>query len=285
MRNFLLLVFIIIQLKGFTQITVQGNILDNKGKGIYNVVICEIGATNVTCSDIDGWFSIKTIQDTCSISFAIGVETKVLSFTKDTTINITIELKDYYNTRLLTFGANYDLFNSVFGFQISNGVDEQPTIHFECFQDHLLIKLFGQTDFGKNYSYGTEIGWSSFRYLQRISLIYSEYHYEEKSFYFKDLNISSKIGYFGNNLIQFKLGYHRLLQKNSFGITLGVERMFKRNFYFGILSGYYFQYFHHSAYFQFRCSHFNFRTTFDRIEDYDLFTLGLHYSFVRNKNK
>lgn len=81
-----------------------------------------------------------------------------------------------------------------------------------------------------------------------------------------------------------KAGYQEPLEKNNLGLTLGIERRIK-NLYLGYSSGYYFNYFNHNAYFQIMFPGkelFSFRTTYKRINPYNLLTLGVHYSFMRN---
>ncbi|NOZ33777.1 MAG: hypothetical protein GXO80_00580 [Chlorobi bacterium] len=268
---------------------IQGIIKDIQGEVIPRAIINEIGTENKTTSDLEGNFILKTIHDSCSISFSfIGLEIKTINFTKDSTVNVTLEYGNYYNSRWLTIGTNYGFYSSVFGFQLSNGTDEEPLIHFEEFQDKLLIKIQGQTDFDSNYSYRSEIGWSHpIHYLARISCEYTVRNYESTEFYLKNFNLSSKIGYFRNTLLLFKVGYTKLQERNNFGITIGIEQNIK-SLYFGFSSGYYSEYFYHNAYLQiglYKNGLFSFRATYDRINNFNLLTLGIHYTFVRNNNR
>jgi hypothetical protein len=288
MRKLLFIFLTLIHVKAFSQILIQGKIRDIDGIGLPGAIINEIGTDNKITTNVEGNFLYKTIQDSCTISFYfIGLEPKTLVFTRDTTIDVTLEFRDY-NSRWLTIGTNYDFYHTVYGFQISNGFDEEKLIHFEDFQDNFLIKILGQTDFKTNYSYGAEVGWAylPIRYLARLSLGYSVRNFESTKLFLKDLNLSSGIGYFGNSLILIQFGNQKLQGNNNVGLALGMEQKFK-SLYFGFLSGYYFDYFNHTAYFQighYNKGLFSFRTTYNRINNFNLLTLGVNYTFLRNKN-
>ena len=203
----------------------------------------------------------------------------------DSTQLLNYESKDYYNTRWLTFGSNYGIFNRVFGFQLSNGVDEEPLIHFEDFQDNILIKLHGQTDFGENYSYGGEFGFYSLKVIGRTTLKYDFLNFENSELYLTDINLTSRLVYIRNTGLIFRTGYQNFDGKKNFGIGLGFEQDLVKS-YFGLNSRYYFDYFHHEAYLQFRLLKSNMltmRTVYNRIDNRNILTIGLNYSLVRNR--
>jgi hypothetical protein len=286
MRKFLLLILTVIPWQAFWQILVQGKIRDNNGENLPGAVISEIGAGNSTTTDIEGSFSLKTIQDSCKISFSfIGLDTQTITLTKDSTLNISLDFGDFYNTRWLSIGTNYESFNSVIGLQLSNGVDEEPLIHFEDFQDNLLIKIHGQTDLNDNYSYGAEIGVYSLKYVGRTTLKYDVMNFENSELFLTDFNLTSRIRYFRNTGLIFRTGYQKFNNNENYGIGLGIEQG-GQNFYFGMNSRYYFDYFHHEAYLQIQIPTKNilsFRTVYNRIDNKNLLTIGLNYAFVRNK--
>ena len=288
MRTYLLIILTIISTEAFSQILVQGKIRDINGEAIPGALINEIGTENKTISDLEGNFSLKTNQDSCSVSFSfIGLEIKTINFTKDSLINVTLEFGNYYNTRWLTFGTNYEFFNSVIGLQISNGVDEEPLIHFEDFQDNILIKVHGQYDLNTNYLYGAEIGASTLRYIGRTTLKYDVINFENSEIFLTDINLTSRIRYFRNTGLIFRAGYQKYNNNENFGFGLGLEQK-GRNVYFGFNSIYYFDYFYHEAYLQFRIptkNFISFRTVYKRIDNKNMISVGLNYSFVRNNNR
>ncbi|TPE44636.1 hypothetical protein [Pontibacter mangrovi] len=202
----------------------------------------------------------------------------------DSTQFLNIGREEFYNTRWLAFGTNYGFANSVIGFQVSNGVDEEPLIHFEDFQDNLLIKVQGQTGFDSSYSYGAELGFYSLKYVGRTTLKYDVLNFNDSDLFLTDFNLTSRIRYFRNTGLIFRTGFHQLDGNKNFGFGFGLEQN-ARNAYFGLNSRYYFEYFHHEAYFQYRIptkNFISFRTIYNRIDKKDLLTIGLNYSFVRN---
>lgn len=190
MRKFLFIILTFTYAEAFSQILVQGNIKNNQEEALPGAIIIEVGTENKTSTNLEGNFSLKTIQDSCTISFFFfGFESKTVTLTKNSAVNIVLELRGFNNPRWLTIGTNYDLFNTIFGLQISNGTDEEPLIHFEDFQDNLLIKFHGQTNFKNNYSYGAEVGWSylPIRNLTWLSLEYSVRNFKSTNLFPKTL--------------------------------------------------------------------------------------------------
>jgi len=290
MKTTLIIIILLIPLEMYSQHLVQGVVKDIDGIEIPGVMIVENGTQHDTTTNFIGRFELETTHDTCTIEFSwIGYESQHFVITQDTTIEVTLEIYNPYNTRWLTFGADYELYNSVFGIQISNGFDEEPLIHFEDFQDDIVFKAYASTDFNKSYSYSGEIGLSHthIRYVIRFSLGYSVLNFETKDLFHKDLFISTKIGYLKNTVLLFKTGYQELQGEKNFGINLGFEQV-ARNIYFGYYSGYYFDYFIHSIYFQFCIpgnSLLSFRTVYNRLDKFNILNFGINYSFVRNNNR
>jgi len=250
--------------------------------------VMEVGTQNTTSADLNGKFDITTIKDTCTIEFSwIGYESQRISIVRDTIVEVTFEYFSY-TSRWLTIGMNYEFFNSLPGLIISNGYNEQPLIHFEDFDDKILLLIHGNTDFKESYSYGIGIGLSHpFRFLNRISAEFSAFNCVKTNFDLIDFNISAKIGYFRNTLIIFKTGYQKLQNDKNIGLSIGVEQV-RKNIYWGFLSGYYFDYFHHTLYIQYRIpgkSMLTLRTAYNRIHEYNVLTFGINYTFIRNNNR
>lgn len=113
----------------YSQNLVKGLIFDHDGLEIPGVKILETGTTNETASTLNGQFELLTVKDSTSISFSfIGYDTQTIVVTSDTTVNITMAFFEY-NSRWLTVGTNYGFVNSIYGLQISNGVDEERFIY------------------------------------------------------------------------------------------------------------------------------------------------------------
>ncbi len=287
MRGVLIFLIFLISSKTISQNLVKGSVYDPEGNELPEVKILETGTNNGTESNIKGYFELTTMNDASYLSFSwIGFKTQSVMVTSDTTLNITLN-NDFYNTRWLTFGTNYEFFNSVIGLQISNGVDEEPLIHFEDFQDNILIKVHGQSDLNNNYSYGAELGVYSLRYIGRTTLKYDVLNFENSELFLTDINLTSRIRYFRNTGLIFRTGYQDLNNQKNFGVGLGFEQVAEK-VYFGFNSIYYFDYFHHQAFVQFRIAPKNlisFRTVYNRIDNKNLLSVGLNYSFIRNNNR
>lgn len=284
---FLLLVFYLISAKAQHQ--VDGIVISEFGfRGLPFVEIQEIGTQNKTFSDTLGIFELTTLTDPSQIQVSFPDNaTQYYTVTSDTFFAIEMYTYDYYNTRWLSFGTSLESFNSLLGFQISNGTDEEPLIHFEDFQDKLLLKIYGQTDLGKNFAYGAEVGLNRLRYIGRTTLNYNRWHLEDVGLYLTDINLTSRVRYLHNTGLVFRAGYQERNGNRQFGIGAGIEPIFK-NFYLGVNSRYYFSYFHHEAYVQVILlpEHFlSLRATYNRIKQNNLLSIGINYAFVRNENR
>ena len=192
MKFLLLLILTLLSFEAFSQRKVSGVITEIYGDTIVYAVILEVGTENKTISDINGIFNITTLNNTCSLSFSsIGLASKTVRITQDTTINIVLEY-GWYDTKWLSAGVKYDVNNSLFGLTFSNGYDEMPLIHFEDFSDRVIYKVNVQTNFHKDYSFGANLGWKypftpRIRRLSLLSAGYQEYRYPSKDFFHRGL--------------------------------------------------------------------------------------------------
>lgn len=283
-RATLISALVIVSFQVSSQNLVKGTVFDSHDDSMVpGAEIVELGSSNSTRSDLNGLFELTTSSDSSVllISF-IGYNPQKIIITSDTTLVVDL-FYDFYNTRWLSFGANYGILNQVFGFQLSNGVDEEPLIHFEDFQDNILIKLHGQTDYTDDYSYGGEFGFYLLGPIGRTTLKYDRINFEESGLFLTDLNLTSRIRYFKNTGLILRTGYQKLDGNETYGLGLGFEQD-SQNFHFGLNSRYYFDYFHHEMYFQFIIPSkdlLTFRTVYNRIDSTGLLTAGINYAFVR----
>ncbi len=286
-RFSVILIFTFSSIFVFSQNTVTGVITSAEdGLTIPGVSIFELGTSNSTESDIEGKFQITTINNPCTIQFSfIGLEPKIVKVSNDTILNIELTYGDYYNTRWLAFGANYDLMNSTFGFVFSNGFDEKPLIHFEDYQDYWSFKLSGSTNFDKNYSYGAKLSTDIIRYFVP-TMEFTKYNYISNNFDFTEVNISAgRYLRFIDIYTYLKVGYNNLNTDESFGVGLGLRNSHRNpHLYYGFFAGYWSEYFTYNIYFQsfIYKKRLGVRLSYDRIDKYDFLSLGLHYAFVRN---
>lgn len=288
MKLFLLILCLFTTQQLYAHHTIIGIIYDEEASPAPGVSITELGTKNKRASNLNGYFELQTTTDSCTIQFDyIGYMRITLTITSDTVLYPQLLLADYYNTRWLTIGAHYQPFNGLAGITISNGLDEEPFIHFEEFQDRFLLKLFGSTDFNKSYLYGIEVGVPANRHIGRTTLMYTKLHLTSSELFLHDLNVTSIIRYIKNTALIVRMGYQQLNDDHHVGFGLGLEQHYQHA-YFGIRSTYYFDYFHHEAYLQFQFkpnSSFNLRTSYQRINQSNLLVMGLHYAFVRSKQK
>ncbi len=281
-RYLLFIATLFISFSARAQHLVQGKVHDQVNS-LPGVKITEKGTDNTTTTDSNGQFNLTTVHDSTVLIFQyLGYWPRTVLVTSDTTLNIHLS-NDFYNTRWLSFGAHYQSINSLYGFQISNAVDEEPLIHFEDFQDRLLFKVFAQSDFTGSYAYGLEAGTTYLNPVGRTTIQYSKLHYEDARLFLSDLNLTSRITYLRNLGLIFRLGYQKLNNQKNPGFGAGLERSIKGS-HINTSSRYYFDYFHHQVSVQLRLSKqklFTFRITYDRIDSHNLLTFGINYVFIR----
>lgn len=208
----------------------------------------------------------------------------IYSYTSFAQLNDSIS---YAKIKYSTIGLNSDVNNSLFGFLISNGVEEKPLLHFEDINNNLLYKFYGQTNFDKNYSVGTTLAWNSpskqlstitvtllgIDYLQRE--IKEDFFLQKKlnlfgEFYLKDFSIS----------ILTKTGLNQINSSNNLGGEIGFRKTFK-NMYVGGYAGKYSEKSTFNVYAQsnlYKNKIFT-RFTFDNIGSFNSLNVGLHYMF------
>ncbi|GAB5531571.1 MAG: hypothetical protein Roseis3KO_33480 [Roseivirga sp.] len=287
MRLTLLFIFTLLSLEAVAQWKVTGKVLNKNGKAFKNVEVVEDGTKNNTITNRKGAFELVTTRDSASVGFYTYVLSSVqrILVTSDTTITIKLDFIDFYNTRWLSLGSNYDPINKVFGLHLSNGVDELPIIHFEDFQDIFLIKANAQSDFDNNHSFGLELGVNYLRFAGRTTIQYNYINFKSSQLLLNGLNLTSQLRYIGSTGLIFRTGYQHYDNKGRYGLGMGLIRSIGK-IHVGANSRYYFDYFHHEAYLMVRITKsrmFNLRVVYNRIDHHDLLTFGLNYAFIRNR--
>lgn len=206
----------------------------------------------------------------------------------------------YYESSWFVSGVTYETSNSLFGVSFSNGLKEQPIIHFEDLQANILYYVNAQTDFKNDYSFNVEFGlnypigrlyYSSIEFLQK--------NIKSNNFFQRDINIKSTIG-LGflklNSSLLLNLGHQTLKSKNNFGVSVGWQKSHRINLtssnsslYYGFLLGKYKEYnnysiFLHSFLFKNKMS---FRLSYDKVNNTNFLNFGLNiifYKFDINEN-
>ena len=280
MRYILLFILTLLAVEAFPQRTVSGVVFhaDDMLPGTH---IHENGTDNKTSSDTNGVFHIITTTDTCSLSFSfIGLTTKTVRITQDTTIHITLAY-DAYDTGWLSIGAKYDAVSAMFGITFSNGYDEMPLIHFEDFSDRVIYKMSVQTNFDKDYSLGANLGWKyPVRHLSLLSIGYQQYHQPSKDFSHHDVHVSAET-FLKNTALTLKTGYQNLNDYHNWGASVGLSNsIVYSKLSIGLSAGYYFDYFTCSACLQGRFrKNISYRLAYDRIDACNFLNIGLNYIF------
>ena len=115
MRAILTIILTITICDLFSQTTVTGIVTDSLGNEIGGVYIVEIGTTNGTTTDFNGKFEFNTQRDTAQLLVGfLGFTEKQIYVQTDTSLVIILnedsgfEYIDFYNTKWITFGLEYD---------------------------------------------------------------------------------------------------------------------------------------------------------------------------------
>lgn len=283
MKKILTIIFALLTINSFSQRIVTGIIICEE-VGLPGAIIREVDTNNETLSNQEGEFILRTINDTCVLNFAfIGLDEKSIKITRDTSLKVVLE-PYYYEYRWITIGGEYEIFNSTFGITLSNGLDENPLIHFEEFSENWMFKVSGNTDFKEDFSFETKITYKylhSLRIQPSIEYIYTDY--ESVNLKFSDLNIS--IGIWLKRIqsnLKIQFGYQALKGMNNVGAELGLEKRLQK-VYGGIMIGYYFDYFTYNAYLQsfIYKNQLSIKANYERIDKYDFLNIGLNYTFER----
>jgi hypothetical protein len=298
MKKLIIILLILTTSNCFSQRRVTGIIYDNIDNfSIPGVTIKEINTDNTVKSETDGSFIIITQVNNAIITIElIGYENKTINISSDTIINIYLEPLnfdyldlDYWNfeSRWLTIGTKYDILNSTFGFLLSNGLDEKPLIHFEDFDDRLMFKISGNTDFRNDYSLESKISYNFFFNPNYPSLEYIKTNYSKIDYSFSDINFSFGIFIRSiNTNLNVKLGYQTLNELNNFGTGVGLQRGYSNKLYYGFMISYWFDYITYNIYFHsfvFK-SKISIKGNYERINNFDFLNIGVNYTFKRNKS-
>ncbi|WP_460513280.1 hypothetical protein [Hymenobacter jeollabukensis] len=199
-------------------------------------------------------------------------------------------LKHPHN-RWSTIGLNYDVVNQFGGVSLSNGLDEEPVMHFEDLPASILYKIQGMTDFKNSYSFDGKLAYTSLRWVSLASIEYSQLSFSGNRLLYRNANLSAERGLgFINCGVVTKIGWQELNNAKGFGAKIGLQKSYTRNFdkkslsamYLGVDFGYYFHYTTYSVYTQgFILRNTSLRLNYGRIDYFNFFSIGLQYTFNR----
>ena len=201
--------------------------------------------------------------------------------------------------------VTYDVSNSMFGLNISNGFENFRFLPPSFPYDMFVYQMNYKTNFHNDYMFGASIGRLMYhKYMERfhkkqlngslfltpkmISAGYHQYHYPSKGLIHKDTHISIMVLFKHFNDLTIKTGYQILNDYHNWGVSAGYQQTFSSRYpngiSVGLSAGYYFDYYTYSIFLQGllyewkkQCS---FKLSFDRIDTYNFFNIGLSYFFI-----
>ena len=303
MKKLLIIITLsILALDAFSQRTVSGIVVDERGEPVIGATIMVRGMPGVgTITDFDGNFSFQVPNDAVElIVSSVGYETQTIRITSDTIV--TIRLREvfmgytchrpqvFWRFTNPTIGINYDIVNFLFGVSYRNFISRSHSFSY-------MYKISAQTNFNRDYTFAGSVGinhpfWSH-RQLEHISNLSLNYMHKNLSenieFNFHNISITasafsqlSRIEYF------VEPAFQSLNDKNNFGLTVGLDRNFGlrnywvRSVFVGFSAGYFSDYWTYSTRAHFHISrNFGLRFIYNRIDNYDFFNVGLTYRFRR----
>ena len=236
MKKLLIIITLsLLALDAFAQRRVSGIVVDNEsGEPLIGVTILEKGTRwNGTITDFDGNFSFTTTKDTCEIIISfVGFFSEVLKITSDTIIAIALNLDSKLiccrNWRFIerTIGVNYDFANSLFGISYNNTIYR---VFDNVTSRRSWFEISVQSNFKNDFGFDGSIGiWNARRHFDTVSLHYSHKNFSENI----DLNFNS-ISLKGttflsslNSRLFVEPAFQSLNDKNNFGLTMGLQRIF-----------------------------------------------------------
>jgi hypothetical protein len=200
--------------------------------------------------------------------------------------SLIIKLLPYpnYNYKWRSYSLNYDVTNSLYGAQVSNGYDEVYLIHFEDISSDWLYKIQGTTDFTSDYSLngGMIYNGSAFHRLFSLpTLEVSKLWLPSRNFKLEEINFSLGRTIRRIRTYSFiKIGYQELNTFSNFGIGIGLQKTFS-NIYVGFIYRNFFDYNCYSLYAQssFIFKRIGIRALYDNISNNNFFSIGISYLY------
>jgi len=197
--------------------------------------------------------------------------------------------------RRLSIGANYEVFNAMFGMAFSNGYDELTFLRsvemgagrYESFTKRLFYKMNLQTNFHQDYSFGLHFKWrypfapQHFRPFSMFSAGYSQSHYPSKDFTHRDVYVSAST-VLDYTALTVSTGYQTLNDFRNWGVSAGFYTRFKIPVSIGLTTGYYVDYLTYSIFLHGRLyRNIHYRLTYDRIDTFNFFSVGFNFIIYR----
>ena len=192
------------------------------------------------------------------------------------------------------YGINFEQVNENFGLSLSNGLKEQPLIHFEDLQENILYDVSFQTNFTTNYTYGLGLGWDyPFIPFSLIDIHYVQRSFVPQNYFQRDFHIG---GLFSSGIIGIpgslitRLGYQTLNDRSNLGVSFGWQKTFRlnkksphSNFYVGVVYTNYNDYERYNAFirgFLFN-EKMSYSFSYERIDQYDFLNFSINFVLLK----
>jgi hypothetical protein len=282
----------------FAQRQVSGviaGISSGEGQRLQGVCIWEGETDNET-------HTVKITQDT--VILHVVLEPDTLSIEELVVMGHTHwEYKGMYKTVIP--GVTYNATNAMFGLTVSNGHDNLQLMPSGLPIDRYVYQMNVQTDFHRDYMFDASIGWLMYpynmqyfsnryfsnrkyiRYPVLLSAGYRQYYYPSQNFIHRDIYLFATTVLKNYIELTVKTGYQTLNDCRNWGATAGFQKAFTTGNWhpnglsIGVSSGYYFDYYTFSLSMQIlyltKCT--SLKLSFDRIDTYSFFNIGLNYLF------
>ena len=268
--------------------------------------IRERGTPRGVITSTDGSFQFTTPRDTSEISISwFGAETQHIKITSDTIVTIRLEpyIAETNPFRDATIGMNYDIANFLFGVSFSRGF----YVHCQVggFDPTFSYRISAQTNFNRDYGFAGSVGFARpRRRMDWISLNYTHKNLSRNV----DFNFHN-VGIRGYTFIRRPIGttlsvkpaFQSLNEKNNFGLIMGLHRNFFgywRGVNVSLSAGYFSDYWTYSISAQHRLPrifvarhiplvprplHLRVRVSYERIDQFDFFSVGLTHTYGRRR--
>ena len=291
MKKLLIIITLsILALDAFAQRRVSGYVVDNEsGEPLIGARITEVSTENSTITDFFGRFELTTAKDITALKVSfVGFHSEIRAV-RDTIITIRLVPDD--GTPMLIVRAGYPRISTIIGVN-SDIANSLYGLNFaQIFRGRFTYGFFAQTNFKQDYRLtGSVIFSRPIRHINFISLNYTHKSLSENiDFNFHNISVKgyaflSPVGL----LLSAEPAFQSLNNNNNFGLTLGLNRSFwlwnswVRTLNIGLSAGYFSDYWTYSAGAHFTISRsFGLRLSYNRIDNYDFFNVGLTYRFRR----
>lgn len=293
MKKALVIFSTFVTIQAFSQITVNGRIIDKMEEvGIPGVNILEKGTNNGTVSDLEGYFSIELVDSFSFLEFSF-VGYKVQNVQIEDTNYLLVKLKpdciiDFFDYNDICIGISSGTFNDILGgygyinFVFLKLLALHGAVNFQTdlTQNHKLDIDFGTLHLFADCGYDADIR-INYRYIENEDFTFNSYLFEGK-LNFSRPNILGQYStlFLGYGLSDLSKSTTNLY--NSSGILFGFGKRIYRplSLNFNLKTIYWQDYWEYIAELICRYKDFEFITDYNIIDSYR--ELNLRFGYIIN---